>query len=73
MIMPDYTLVSVFNRKSSIQVRSNSAGQLLFIHKDKNTGLRLNREGRGYETLIVLEIVDIVENLVSCIDSIGSV
>jgi hypothetical protein len=52
---------------------SNTTCQFLFIHKDKDTGLGLDREGGHEEALIVLQMFDVVDNLMSCIDSVGVV
>ena len=73
VIVSDYASASVFNRKICIQVRSNSARQLFFVHKDENARLRLYRERRHDKAFIVSKVLDVVENFVSGIDGVGSV
>ena len=73
MVMPHYTLVLISNRKTRIQVRSDLACQLPVVHKDENAGLRFHRKGRREEALVVLEILDTVDNLVSRVDCIRTV
>lgn len=70
MIVSDYASASVFNRKICIQVHSNSARQLFFVHKDENVRLRLYRERRHDKAFIVSKVLDVVENFVSGIKTV---
>lgn len=73
MVVAYNTSFLVFRRKAYVEVGGNTTCQFLFINKDKDTRLGVDRERGCKEALVVLQMFNVVDDLMRRVDGVGAV
>lgn len=73
MVVAYDTSLPVFRRKARVEVSSNTTCQFFFVHKNKHTGLGVDSEGGREEALVVLQMFNGADDLMSRVNCVGAV